>query len=485
MPVKPKKQMTTRHTAGFSFPANLLYCQRENQPVNFRLDSNLASGIPTISVGISTQSSIHFSLKGAFTLSPFAGEFTGEWLAERAGDAIRLLHDAQPVAELREARFSPLVEENSFVLKNVAIGIRFHWERFEDQEFFGVLKLVPTGGGIAAINEIDIERYLESVISSEMSAQSSLNLLKAHAVTSRSWLLAQLERARHKREKIAHQNVDTETERIRWYEREEHTLFDVCADDHCQRYQGITRASTPQVRRAVHETCGVVLAYDGAVCDARYSKSCGGVTEEYHNVWEPVRVPYLSAIVDDESGRSALSLHLADESNACRWIKSSSPAFCNSTDDRILSQVLVNYDQETKDFFRWKVEYTQDELAELVYRRSGVDFGAILALEPVERGTSGRLVRLKIVGTKRTMIIGKELEIRRTLSPSHLYSSAIVPEAFEQRNGVPSRFVLHGAGWGHGVGLCQIGAAVMGERGYAHDQILAHYFPHSTLTKIY
>ena len=367
----------------------------------------------------------------------------------------------------------------TFWLRNVTIGVNFHWERREDQKFEGKLKFIVENGALTAINVIGVEDYLTSVISSEMSATASENLLKAHAVISRSWLLAQIE----KNKEIVAQKKEysacacTDDELIKWYDREDHVNFDVCADDHCQRYQGLTRASTKKVRDAIAQTWGEVLAYDGKICDARFSKCCGGAVEEFQHCWEPVKHGYLVKLRDSENPADLPDLTV--EENARKWIMESPDAFCNTTDKDILSQVLNSYDQETVNFYRWKVEYDKKELGELILKRSGVDYGEILDLVPVERGTSGRLVRLKIVGTKKTMTIGKELEIRRTLSASHLYSSAFVVE----KSG--NKFILHGAGWGHGVGLCQIGAAVMGERGYNYEQILLHYFVGASVEKRY
>ena len=367
----------------------------------------------------------------------------------------------------------------TFWLRNVTIGVNFHWERKEDQKFEGKLKFIVENGALTAINIIGVEDYLTSVISSEMSATASENLLKAHAVISRSWLLAQIEKNKEimadKKEYSA--SIRTEDELIRWYDREDHVNFDVCADDHCQRYQGLTRASTRKVRNAIAQTWGEVLAYNGKICDARFSKCCGGAVEEFQHCWEPVKHGYLVKLRDSENPSDIPDLTI--EENARKWIMESPEAFCNTTDKNILSQVLNSYDQETVNFYRWKVEYDKKELSELILKRSGVDYGEILDLVPVERGTSGRLVKLKIVGTKKTMTIGKELEIRRTLSTSHLYSSAFVVE----KKG--DKFILHGAGWGHGVGLCQIGAAVMGEKGYGYEQILLHYFVGASVEKRY
>ena len=384
-----------------------------------------------------------------------------------------------------EIVFQPLdPHKNAFELKDVVIGINFHWERKEDQRFLGGLKFIVENDAVTAINIVALEDYLTSVISSEMSATSSKQLLKAHAVISRSWLLAQTAK-----NKSITNNYRTEyrtpTELIRWYDREDHLHFDVCADDHCQRYQGITKESTALVKTVIEETRGETLMYDGTICDARFSKCCGGAMETFENVWEPVSYPYLQGKADTLDSSFVLP-DLTIEENADEWIRSAPPAFCNTHDTSVLKQVLNDYDQETADFFRWKVVYSQEELSSLIRERSGIDFGEIISLEPLERGTSGRIVRLKIIGTERVMTIGKELEIRRTLSKSHLYSSAFVVDADDENDeGIPQQFTLTGAGWGHGVGLCQIGAAMMAEQGYDYLQILNHYFPGAEIEKNY
>ena len=378
-----------------------------------------------------------------------------------------------------EIYFEHTGAEGSFELSNVTIGVDFHWNRQETQLFPDDLKLIVENGKVTAVNCVGIENYLVSVISSEMSATNSEELLKAHCIISRSWILAQIQKNKELRAAAVDYSACTDTpdERIKWYDREDHVNFDVCADDHCQRYYGLSRASTQAVRDAVEQTWGRVLTYDGRICDARFSKCCGGVFEEFKFCWEPRQFPYL--VKRRDSAHPADFPDLTVEENARKWILSEPEAFCNTKDAKILSQVLTNFDQETKNFYRWKVEYTVEELSELVRRRSGEDYGEILDLVPVARGTSGRLWKLKIVGSKKTKVIGKELEIRRTLSPSHLYSSAFV---VEKKDG---RFILRGAGWGHGVGLCQIGAAVMGARGCKYDEILSHYFPGSTTEKKY
>lgn len=395
--------------------------------------------------------------------------------------------------EYDELSFTPQQDTSSFFeLQDVTIGINFHWERKEVQRFKGELKIIVEDDRLTAINIIPIEDYLTSVISSEMSATASLELLKAHAVISRSWLLNKLKVANGKLKVIMHPdntaNFELSTlpsQLIKWYDHEAHKNFDVCADDHCQRYQGITRTSTPQAIEAVFATQGEVLMYEGEICDARFSKCCGGAFEEFQNCWENVKHPYL--IGQRDSKTETRLPDLTKEAEADKWIRTSPTAFCNTHNKQVLSQVLNNYDQETTDFYRWRVCYSQQELSELIHKRSGIEFGKIIDLIPVERGTSGRLVRLKIVGTLRTLIIGKELEIRRTLSSSHLYSSAFVvdKEYKEDEKEIPSRFILTGSGWGHGVGLCQIGAAVMGEQGYKYKEILSHYYPGSAIEQQY
>ena len=378
-----------------------------------------------------------------------------------------------------EVVFRRTCEDASFELSDVTIGVEFHWNRLETQLFPDDLKLIVEGDRLTAVNLVGIEDYLVSVISSEMSATCSKSLLKAHCIISRSWLLAQI----GKKKAIRASNetyqacTDTDQEKIKWYDREDHVNFDVCADDHCQRYYGLSRASTKAVREAVSETWGQVLVYGGEICDARFSKCCGSVFEQFEYCWEPKHFDYLVKRRDAACENDFPDLTV--EENARRWILSSPEAFCNNSDPKILSQVMTSFDQETKHFYRWTVEYSVEELSALVRERSGEDYGQIQDLIPVARGTSGRLWKLKIVGSKKTKVIGKELEIRRTLSKSHLYSSAFV---VEKKDG---KFILHGAGWGHGAGMCQIGAAVMGEKGYSHNEILLHYFPGSTIETRY
>ncbi|OQA66390.1 MAG: amidase [Ignavibacteriales bacterium UTCHB2] len=443
---------------------------------------------PHISVGILTEKKIRFELHGDFSSYGFKHFFSGRFEAEIINNNIICKGDKDKLEITDEIIFEPQEPDNeSFLIRDVTIGVKFHWERKEKQRFTHSLKLIKDGDKIAVINIIPIEKYLMSVISSEMSAKCSLSMLKATAVVSRSWLLAQIEKSKRiKTEHINyHTTYQTEDEYIKWYDREDHKLFDVCADDHCQRYQGVTKMTSEAVKKAVEQTAGIVLLEGDKILDARFSKSCGGISESFENVWEPVKHPSLSSIYDYKFVADDFDDDFSKEENAAKWIKASPPAFCNTTDQRILNQILLDYDQETKDFYRWKVEYTQQELSELIKKKSGIDFGLIKDLIPVERGFSSRLIKLKIVGTNKTLTIGKELEIRRTLSETHLYSSAFIIEKEGDVNGVPEKLILRGAGWGHGVGLCQIGAAVMAEQGYQFDEIVIHYFKDAVLKKIY
>lgn len=435
---------------------------------------------PQVSVGIMSDSTLKVELQSPYLVK-------GQTV-----EGLQTLHFQNGQIAWNNILYDELVfipidgDEGTFELKEVTIGVNFHWERKENQTFRGSLLLAVENELITAINILPVEEYLISVISSEMSANASLELLKAHAVISRSWLLAQIQ----KNKDYAQANVEpfevpilTDQERIIWYDREDHLRFDVCADDHCQRYQGITRATSDLVKEAVRSTEGEVLMYNHRICDARFSKCCGGVMEEFATCWEKSSHPYLMKRRDGVEPTNIPNLK--EEILAEKWILGSPDAFCNTQDKAILSQVLNNYDQETTDFFRWEVSYSQTEIRKLIEKNLGMEFGDIIDLQPVARGVSSRLYKLKIVGTKQTMIIGKELEIRRVLSNSHLYSSAFVVEKKNVQNEIPQEFTLKGAGWGHGVGLCQIGAAVMGERGYSYDQILLHYYVEAQIDKHY
>lgn len=440
---------------------------------------------PQLHIGIMYQPEIIFRLNERYLLAPNGVPFDKlHKVNYRDG---KIWFDDEMTDET-ELIFEPVrYHEASFKLNDVTIGIKFHWERKEDQTFKGSLKIIIEDEKLTAINILPLEDYLISVISSEMSATSSLELLKAHAIISRSWLLAQTNKSKELQlsGKTYQAISETPEEYIRWYDREDHLNFDVCGDDHCQRYQGITRQSTPLVEQAIAETRGMLLMYDGKICDARFSKSCGGIAETFENVWEPEVHQYLQAIIDNPDTPEGFDTDLTNEPAAEKWIRSAPAAFCNTREKEVLSQILNDYDQETKNFYRWKLTYQQPNLAELIARKSGRDFGAILDLIPVERGKSGRLKKLKIVGSKLTLTIGKELEIRKTLSESHLYSSAFVVDILNVENGIPGEFVFTGAGWGHGVGLCQIGAAMMGAKGYKYNEILLHYFRGATISKKY
>ena len=426
---------------------------------------------PEVKVGIVSGQKIHFSLNKPYLAK---GETViGEQEVEFSEGGV--LWNGNQYSSLT---FHPQSADASFSLSDVTIGVNFHWERKETQTFLGTLRFVVESDKICAINELPVEKYLESVISSEMSATSSLELLKAHAVISRSWLLAQMKKRRDVAESGNNFFSFTKKEDmlIRWYDREDHTIFDVCADDHCQRYQGITKETSPHVAEAIRQTKGQVLLDGDEICDARFSKCCGGVTEEFQYCWEDTPKNYLTAVKDIALGIESTLPNLTNEEEAEKWIRFNPPAFCNTQDKRILSQVLNDYDQETVDFYRWKVTLTQEKLQQLIADRLKMDLGSILDMKSVERGTSGRISKLQIIGTEKTFTIGKELEIRRTLSDSHLLSSAFIVDKYDiDEQGVPQRFELIGAGWGHGVGLCQIGAAVMGEEGYLYDAILLHY----------
>lgn len=409
-----------------------------------------------LEVGIMSGSEIEFEI-----ISDGAGRQKVEYSQGRISYNGALYDELVFEAQTEATMFA----EPSFILYGVTIGVDFHWERKVTQKFAGTLKFIVDGGKVTAVNIVGVEDYLLSVISSEMKASAGLEFLKAHAVISRSWVMAQVE---HRQSHVSRtprpscpvsEPVEGAEEYIKWFDHDDHTLFDVCADDHCQRYQGLTMAVGDTVRKAVDQTWGLVLTSEGKICDARFSKCCGGRMELFSTCWEDKDYPYLQPLPD-----TADCVEGGD-------------VFCDTKDEKILSQVLNDYDLETKDFYRWTTEYSRTDVSELVRRRSGIDFGTIRDLVPIERGPSGRLKRLKVVGDKKTMVIGKELIIRRWLSDSHLKSSA-----FEVQ-WVGDRLVLDGSGWGHGVGLCQIGAAVMASKGYTFDQILLHYYPGSILER--
>jgi len=418
---------------------------------------------------------INGCLNGSFHGEPF-GSLSGRLSARSAAGMIVLLDTAR-----REIHRSPSIrltpeEASTFSLSNVTIGKQFHWERTEDQTFQGDLTFrLREDGTIAVINEIPIEDYLTSVISSEMNADSPMEFLKAHAILSRSWLLAAFNQKKETKRTSNPVTSITQEEVIRWYDREDHDLFDVCADDHCQRYQGITKIVSQQAEEATRETHGRVITYQSEICDARYSKCCGGLTEEFGTAWDNRGVPYLESISDASISHRLIRT----EEEARLWILSAPQTYCNTKDKALLDKVLPGFDRKTETFFRWTVDYRQEELEEILREKSGFDFGTLDDIVPLRRGPSGRIFRLRIVGSKKSMVVGKELEIRRWLSRDHLYSSAFVV-TFEG-----GRVIFHGAGWGHGVGLCQIGAAVMATRGFSAEAILKHYFRKIEIRKIY
>jgi stage II sporulation protein D len=431
---------------------------------------------PKITVAImDRQTEVSGCLDGNFRrdeTSPVSGRFSAK---TEAGTIV--LTDEANHETCRSKSIKLTAQEGStFSLFNVTIGSRFHWERIEDQTFQGDLILLSRNDGtITVINEIPLEYYLKSVISSEMSGDAPMEFLKAHAILSRSWLLAALDHK--KKTKTIFKSSEKITEGVvnRWYDREDHDLFDVCADDHCQRYQGITKIVSEHAEEAVRKTRGIAITYQDEICDARYSKACGGITEDFDTAWDNKRVPYLRSISD----ASVAHLPITTEEEASGWILSTPDAYCNSKDERLLEKILPDFDRETIGFFRWKVDYSRTELEAILREKSGFDFGTLKEIIPLHRGPSGRISRLRIVGSKRSVVVGKELEIRRWLSRSHLYSSAFIVKR------VAEHFVFHGAGWGHGVGLCQIGAAVMATRGFTAEGILNHYFTGIEIRKIY
>jgi stage II sporulation protein D len=436
---------------------------------------------PKIKVGICNgYPEVRGRLNGVFRAGgvSFTGEFTA---AFREG--VVALYDAFAHEVLRAPEIHlSATDGGAFILQEVTIGVRFHWERSEEQTFSGDLILLPSGEGtLAAVNEISVEAYLMSVVSSEMSGEAPFEFLKAHAIASRSWLVAMLNSGAAKKVGGRERVIRREGEVIRWYDREDHSLFDVCADDHCQRYQGITGRPTGRAAEAVRETCGFFLMQEGEICDARYHKACGGLTENFSTCWDEKTVSYLSHVSDSVTPYDPIRTN----GDAERWILSSPDVFCRTLDQGLIKRILPTFDQETADYFRWQVSYEREELEMILREKSGINFGVLYNITPLERGPSGRIRLLRIEGSKATVDVGKELEIRRWLSPSHLYSSAFFVAETRKSSGAPVSFTFHGAGWGHGVGLCQIGAAVMAEKGYTAEEILRHYFRGSELVKRY
>lgn len=439
---------------------------------------------PFIDVGIVTAKKISFHLNGKFFTTPYNAVLSGDIEAGKTGNLLTLHSSADTVEVLSEIRLVPNEDDPDtfFTVSDVLIGKEFHWQQKQKQKFTGSIRIIMEGEFVTLINRINVESYLKSVISSEMSAEASPEFLKAQTIVARSWLFAQLENKNRKSEYVAD---SSENEKIVWYDREDHKNYDFCSDDHCQRYQGVTKGFTENAQEAVDATRGLVLKCGNVICDTRFSKACGGITESFENVWSPKEKKYLQSTVDYKFTPDDFDADLTNEKAVRDWILNYKDSFCNETNNDVLEKILVNYDRETTDFFRWKVEYTQKELREIIEKKSGFSFGDIVDLVPVERGFSGRLVRLKIIGTDKEFTFGKELMIRKLLSESHLFSSAFIVDKENIENGIPQKFVLRGAGWGHGVGMCQIGAAVMGERGYTFDEILYHYFKGIKIERYY
>lgn len=439
---------------------------------------------PSITVGVMDRQNI---VEGCFN-GPFmvegVGHLTGAFSASGLSGAVVLRDESG-----REVARAPSIRIDghagaTFDLHGVTIGGTFHWERRENHTFEGNLLLrARADGTVAAINEIGLEAYLHSVISSEMSARAPQEFLKSHAILSRSWLLAALRGAGRPQSDGSPPDDSSERdgEIVRWYGREEHDLFDVCADDHCQRYHGLTKITSSGAGDAVRETRGMVLFSGDDICDARYSKACGGRTEEFATAWHHAKVPYLVSVADGPFPHAPVTT----EEQAARWCASMPRAYCNTGDRELLERILPSFDLETDAFFRWTVDYGREELEEIIGEKSGLDFGRLEAIEPLARGPSGRIFRLRIVGSRMSVVVGKELEIRRWLSPSHLYSSAFTVEAAPAPGRGVERFTFRGAGWGHGVGLCQIGAAVMASEGFDVAGIMGHYFPGTRLGRLY
>jgi len=420
------------------------------------------------------------NLNGHFHL-PYGRKITGHLRIRAEKEQIILIESSGvQIAGQKEILLSAQ-DGATFTVFDVQIGIDFHWQRSQEQSFRGDLFLsANSASSFDLINEIPLEDYIESVISSEMSAQAPLEFLKAQATVARSWLVAMLER---KQKHGSNSNFEkaSDTEIIRWHDINDHQYFDVCADDHCQRYQGITKITSENVGEAIRATRGLFLAYKNKICDARYHKACGGQTEIFSTAWEDKSLPYLQSVTDHVDTHAPI----LSEKDAENWLSGKPPAYCNTADNKILSQILPSFDQETLDFYRWQVIYTRGDFEEIIRKKSGIDIGDLKNLIPIDRGPSGRISKLKIEGSKRAILVGKELEIRRWLSPSHLLSSAFIVSVQSAASGKVNRFILSGGGWGHGVGLCQIGAAVMAAKGFKAPEILAHYFTKASLQKLY
>jgi len=438
--------------------------------------------IQKINIGILSGEEISIDLLGDFSINKSNEKITGKCIVNFERNVVKLKCNNKIYTKEKDFLLTPsYYETEMFRLNNVKIGMDFHWEQQKNLMYQGSLKFVINEEELTAINIINIDDYLRSVISSEMSPKNSVEFLKAHAIVSRSWLISQL----LNKGKTQMEFTNNSDEHIVWHDKNDHNLFDVCADDHCQRYQGISKIRNENVDKAIKLTKGLVLTFDKKVLDARYSKCCGGKTELFENVWEPTPSTGLQSIFDYKYPPDEYERNLTDEKCARRWFLDRPKSFCDTDDENLLDNILVDFDKKTQNFFRWQIIYSQKDIAALINKNLGMDFGRILDLQPIKRGESGRLIKLKIIGEKKTLTIGKELEIRRVLSEKHLYSSAFFVEKEDIKNNVPQKFILNGAGWGHGVGLCQIGAAVMAGQNYRFDEILLHYFPQAKIEKAY
>lgn len=413
---------------------------------------------------------------GLITASKLTVTFHGDYVSNN-GSIVSGTHSFSVGCE--NSSYSPS-DNNCYFSLQITIGIDFHWQRRELQRFAGGVEIINEDNGVTAINIIGVEKYLQSVVSSEMNAGSPFEFICAHAIISRSWVLNQI----YRKKPYEGRCVDSDKEIIKWYDHQMHEKFHVCADDHCQRYQGLGRVWNENAAKAVMATAGMVLTFGNEIADARFSKCCGGITERFSTCWQNVDLPYLPAVTDSPDSKDVPE---KSETQWEEWIESRpDTAYCSSTSNEILTAVLNSYDLETKDFYRWDITLTAEELAETVQMKSGLNLGRIKNIKALHRGSSGRIDRLEIEGEHKKIIIGKELEIRRVLSKTHLYSSAFIAEPLERdTNDIPAKWRLRGAGWGHGVGLCQIGAAVMTSRGIGHEDILGHYFPNTEIKKIY
>lgn len=374
-------------------------------------------------------------------LKPATGEI--ELDGQKLGSTVRIVLDTNNTS-------------SHITVSNIMIGIQFHWQKHEDLDYRGIIEVgFNNQGKLVVINEIDLENYLVSVNSSEMTSDCPIGLLESQTVVARNTVLATM--GKH------HYN----------------TNFHLCSDDHCQCYHGKKREQQVS-RQAVENTWGRILLHGDEICDARYSKICGGIMEDYRYVWENRDIPYMVSGIDSDE---EINYPANTEETAKELIDTSLPAYCN-TDLHKLPENLANL-YSTQNLFRWEVTYPREELESLISEKTGKDIGELQDIIPLERGDSGRLIYINLVGSDKTLKIGKELEIRRVLSKSHLYSSCFYVRKEMGTDGKVSRFILKGAGWGHGVGLCQVGATVMASKKIPYQKILEHYYKNTNLVSLY